>query len=222
MSFGREKIPFKEGTKIYQTFIILSDLKWHCARHELPGTQPAKAIQIIRQNGFRIENKTFYCERCNEKTVHRKMLSLMGERVFTRSKLPGKLKKRIKDYYKNIEAITLRNDFQSNMLEVDHRFPQVRWKGKEPKNPTNMSKKEIQKRFMLLTRANNLWKSRFCERCYKTGLRGIFPGINFFYKGVERWDSKIDIHDSRGCEGCFWYNPDRWRRALNLIIKKNK
>ena len=218
----KEKIPFKKETKIYQTFVILSDLKWHCARHELPGTQPAKAIQIIRQNGFKIENKTIYCKQCKEKTVHRRMVSLEKERIFTRSKLPEKLKKRIKEYYKNIDAVTLRSDFPSNMLEVDHRFPQVRWKGKEPENPVNMSNSEIQKRFMLLTRANNLWKSRYCERCYKTRVRGTFPGINFFYKGNKNWDKNIDFHNSKGCEGCFWYNPEKWRKALNLIIQKIK
>ncbi|MDP2946643.1 MAG: hypothetical protein Q8N88_00875 [Nanoarchaeota archaeon] len=218
MAFNKEKIPFNEGTKIYQTFVILSDAKWHCARHELPGTQPAKAIQIIRQHGFKIDNKTIYCESCHEKTVHRKMLSLKGERVFTRSKLPEKLKKRIKEYYRNIDAITLRNDLQT---EVDHRFPQVRWGTKEPENPVDMSNQDIQKRFMLLTRANNLWKSRFCERCFKTRIRGYFPGIKFFYRGSEKW-AIDDSYNEEGCEGCFWYNPEKWRKALKVIIKKAK
>ncbi len=218
----KEKIPFKKETKLYLTFVILSDLKWHCARHELPGTQPAKAIQIIRQNGFKIENKTIYCKQCKERTVHRRMVSLEKERVFTRSKLPTKLKQKVKEYYKNTEAVTLRADFPPNMLEVDHRFPQVRWGGQEPDNPIDMSNLQIEKRFMLLTRANNLWKSRYCERCYKTGMRGTFPGIDFFYQGSEEWDKQIDSHDLNGCEGCFWYNPEKWRKALNLIIKRNK
>jgi len=222
MSRSKKEIPFKKETKLYQTFVILSDLKWHCAKHELPGTQPAKAIQIIRQNGFKIENKTIYCKDCGEKTVHRKMVSLEKERVFTRSKLPVGLKQRVKEYYKNIEAITLRTDFPSNMLEVDHRFPQVRWGGQEPDNPVNMSNSEIEERFMLLTRANNLWKSRYCERCYKSGERGTFPGIDFFYMGTKKWDQSIGPHDLTGCEGCFWYNPGKWRKALNLIIKKYK
>ena len=101
MSINKEKVPFKEGTKIYQTFIVLSDLKWHCSKHELLSTQPAKAIQIIRQNGFEIENKTVYCKNCKEKTVHRRMISLdlVKGRIFTRSKLPELLKKRIREYY---------------------------------------------------------------------------------------------------------------------------
>ncbi len=217
MSTKKEKIPFKEGTKIYQTFIVLSDLNWHCSKHELPGTQPAKAIQIIRQNGFKIENKTIRCENCREKTVHRKLISVerISDRIFTRSKLPEKLKKRIREYYKNTDAITLRDDLD---VEVDHKFPQVRWGIKESENPIDMDAKEIQRRFILLTRANNLWKSRYCERCYKTAIRGTFPGINFFYKGNKKWDEKINSHDSTGCEGCFWFDPYKWREALNLII----
>jgi len=222
MATNKKNNPFKEGTKIYNTFVILSDLDWHCAKHELPGSQPAKAIQIIRQNGFEIDNKTFLCKQCKEKTVHRKMASLkvVGDRIFTRSKLPEKLKQKIKIYYKNEEAITLRSDFTPNLLEVDHKFPQVRWGGKEPENPVDMINEEIRKRFVLLTRSNNLWKSRYCERCYKTGYRGIFPGINFFYQGNKMWNKNIDPHDSKGCEGCFWYDPYKWREALNLIIQK--
>jgi hypothetical protein len=118
-----------------------------------------------------------------------------------------------------MDAITLRNDLP---VEIDHKFPQVRWGAKEPENSINMDNKEIQKRFILLTRANNLWKSRYCERCYKTGNRGTFPGIDFFYSGGRIWDKDINPYDSKGCEGCFWYDPYEWRKALNIIIEKFK
>lgn len=221
MKISKKKLPFKEKTKLYKTFSILSDLKWHCSKHELPGTQPAKAVQIIRQHGFKTEKKTAYCEKCKEKTVYRRLVSLEieGARVFTRSKLPEKLKKRIKEYYKNADTVTLRSDLA---VEIDHKFPQVRWGGKEPENPIDMSDERIQERFILLTRANNLWKSRYCEKCYKTDLRGTFPGINFFYKGGRKWDKNINPYDPKGCEGCFWYDPYEWRKALNLIIEKIK
>ena len=45
-----EDSPFKEGTKIYRIFTTLLDQKWHCGKHKLPGTQPAKAIQIKSAN----------------------------------------------------------------------------------------------------------------------------------------------------------------------------
>ena len=217
------KHPFKQGTKLAKTFTILSDGKWHCGKHELPGTQPAKAIQIIRQHGFKIENSTQYCVECKDKTVHRRLVSLHPIKPsFARAQLPQKLRRRVLQYYKNIEAITLRK-MLPNQLEVDHRFPQVRW-AKEETYDIQMTEKEVNKKFQLLTRQNNLWKSRYCEHCQKTGERGTFIGINFFAEGGEIWNPKYAPDDERGCYGCFWYDPSKWKEALNNLIneKKNK
>ncbi|ABU58027.1 hypothetical protein [Roseiflexus castenholzii] len=212
--------PFKEGTKIHIMFATLSDQQWHCGKHELPGTQPAKAIQIIRHHGFEIENKTIFCQTCNEKTVHRRLVSLKPTRnSFVRLQIPQKLRSRIISYYKNIEAITLRQ-LTPEKLEIDHRFPQVRWSQNENFDP-NMPEDEIHRRFQPLTRENNLWKSRYCEKCKKTGERGTFIGINFFAEGGHQWDAGIPEDDERGCYGCFWYNPDAWREALNNFIARS-
>ena len=75
------KHPFNVGTKLAKVFTILSDGEWHCGKHELPGTQPAKAIQIIRQHGFSIENSTRLCSRCKDKTVHRRLISTTPHRL---------------------------------------------------------------------------------------------------------------------------------------------
>ena len=104
-----------------------------------------------------------------------------------------------------------------NQLEVDHRFPQVRWSKDESYNP-DMSETELHAKFQLLTRQHNLWKSRYCENCAKTGERGTFIGINFFAEGDPQWDPKYSSDDERGCYGCFWYDPDKWRQALNKLI----
>ena len=213
------KHPFNEGTKLAKVFTILSDGEWHCGKHELPGTQPAKAIQIIRQHGFEIENKTIYCDTCKDKTVHRKLLSTEpAEPSFIRQQFPAKLRKRILKHYDNVEAITLRKMI-ANQLEVDHRFPQVRWSGDESYNP-EMAEEELHAKFQLLTRQHNLWKSRYCENCAKTGERGTFIGINFFAEGETQWDPKYSSGDERGCYGCFWYDPDKWRESLNALIDK--
>ena len=217
-----QKHPFNEGTKLAQTFTILSDGEWHCGKHELPGTQPAKAIQIIRQHGFKIENSSRYCDECKDRTVHRRLVSTEPTSPsFVRLQIPSKLRQRILKYYDYTEAITLRQ-LAPNQLEVDHRFPQVRWSKDESYN-INMSEKELYQKFQPLTRQNNLWKSRYCEHCKKTGDRGTFIGINFFGEGGSRWDPKIPSDDERGCYGCFWYNPDVWRKALNnFIMQKNR
>lgn len=215
------KHPFKEGTKLAKNFIILSDGKWHCGKHELPGTQPAKAIQIIRQHGFQIENKTQYCSVCKDKTVHRRLVSTEPIKPsYARLQLPAKLRNRILTRYKNIEVITMRQMLPSQ-LEVDHRFPQVRWVKDEIYDP-DMPGEEIQKKFQLLTREHNLWKSRYCEHCFKTNERGTFIGINYFYQGNEYWDENIASDDEEGCIGCFWYDPETWRNSLNIELKKKK
>jgi len=101
--------PFNEGTKIYQVFTILSDEKWHCGKHELPGTQPAKAIQIIRQNGYDVEKKTIFCQICKDKTVHRRLTSTSPiAPSIVRLQLSTQLRQRVLKHYNNTEAITLR------------------------------------------------------------------------------------------------------------------
>lgn len=211
------KHPFNEGTNLATIFTTLSDCKWHCGKHELPGTQPAKPIQVIRQHGFDIENKTMLCTVCGVRTVHRKLISIEpAHQPFTRQNLPSSLRKRVLDYYGKREAITQR-EMVSTQLEVDHRFPQVRWSSDESLN-SEMSDEELRRKFQLLTRSHNLWKSRYCEHCKKTGERGTFIGIDFFFQGGPNWDSRIPADDERGCRGCFWYDPEEWRQALNNLI----
>jgi hypothetical protein len=213
------KHPFNKGTKLAQIFTILSDGEWHCGKHELPGTQPAKAIQIIRQHGFKIENNTRYCKVCKDKTVHRLLTSTKPVAdSFVRLQLPTKLRQRVLSHYDNTEAITLRKMI-SNQLEVDHRFPQVRWSKNELYDP-DMSDEYLHNKFQLLTREHNLWKSRYCEHCKKTGERGTFIGINYFAQGGPKWDPKIPSDDERGCLGCFWYDPETWRNSINVELTK--
>lgn len=216
-----KKHPFKTGTKLAKTFTILAGGEWHCGKHELPGTQPAKAIQIIRQHGFEIENRTRYCGVCKDKTVHRRLVSTEPIKPsFVRQQVPSQLRQRVLKHYNNTEAITLR-EMIPKQLEVDHRFPQVRWSADEA-HYVNMSEKDLHRKFQLLTRQHNLWKSRYCEHCEKTGERGTFIGINFFAEGGPKWDPKISNDDAHGCHGCFWYDPDKWRRELNKLLKRMK
>ena len=157
---SQNELPFNEGTKIYQIFMILSDQEWHCGKHDLPGTQPAKAIQIINQHGYLVEKSTRYCQVCNDKTVHRRLVSKEPKKPsINRILISNNLRKRVLSLYNNTESVTLRQ-MTAELLEVDHRFPQVRWSHDEIL-PDYMSDDEIRKHFQLLTRANNLWKSRY-------------------------------------------------------------
>lgn len=219
--------PFKEGTTAFHDFYILSDLRWHCTKCELKSGQ-AKTWQVWRQEkGIQLDtdekgrwDARMYCENCQGKTVHRKLKSIIIlDDTKARAGMPAGLAKKVKNVYKNIEAVFLRK-LSERQLEVDHKFPQVRWGKNEEENKANMSEEEIQNKFILLTRENNLLKSRYCEECLRTGKRGNFPGIYYWFKGNENWDKKIDKYNEKGCEGCFWNNPYKWREELNKLVKK--
>lgn len=218
--------PFKDGTVSFHDFDVLSDLRWHCTKCELKSGQ-AKTWQMWRHMGIQVDInekgnyfKNILCEKCGNKTVHRKLKSLeLSDETKIRSGLSSKLIKKIKEVLRFEEALFLRK-IAPRELEVDHKFPQVRWNKDEEENHANMSEGEIREKFILLTRSNNLLKSRQCEKCFKTGERGVFPGIYYWFRGGKMWDKDIDKHDKRGCEGCFWNDPYKWREALNRIVKK--
>lgn len=217
--------PFREKTTSYQDFKTMSDLKWHCSKCELKSGQ-AKTWQVWRQSGIQLDSnekgnfyKTVFCEKCKNKTIHRKLKSLeLSKETKTRTGLSQKLAKKIKEVLMFEEALFLRK-MMPRELEVDHKFPQVRWNKNEDENNDGMLENEIKDKFLLLTRSNNLLKSRYCEKCYKTNERGCFPGIYYWFKGSKQWDKEINKHDEKGCEGCFWNNPPRWREELNKVIK---
>lgn len=207
-----------EKARFARTFTILSDLEWHCSKHELPGNQPAKTIQNIRNTGYDVETgRRRWCSECQDKQTHYRLTSSTPTAPSTqRLQISEKLRQRVLKHYKNQNAITFRQ-MNPELLEVDHRFPHVRWSAPEAYDP-NMSEKELYHKFQLLTREHNLWKSRYCERCKKTRKRGTFIGINFFAEGGPHWPPTIPDDDEQGCFGCFWYNPKVWQIALNTRL----
>jgi len=216
--------PFNPNTTSYYDWEIMKDLKWHCTKCKLKSAQ-AKIWQVWRQMGIQLDTdekgnfyKRMYCQTCGKKTIHRKLKSLeILDETKVRSSIPAKLAKKIKEVLNYEEAIYLRK-MPSKELEIDHKFPQVRWCRDEEKL-NDMSEEEIKQKFILLTRSHNLLKSRFCERCVNTGKRGYFPGIYFWYEGDEKWRGKSEC-DENGCVGCFWYDPYKWREELNKIVNK--
>ncbi len=218
--------PFKGDTTSHHDWEVLKDLKWHCTKCELKSGQ-AKTWQVWRQEkGIQLDKdekgnwyKNIDCLTCGFKTVHRKLKSLeILDETKSRSGISQYLARKIKMLFKNEEAFLLR-EISSNQLEVDHKFPQIRWGNNERENKSTMPEDEIRQRFILLNRSNNLLKSRYCEKCVKTGKRGVFPGIYFWHQGGENWQGK-DEYDEKGCEGCFWYDPYKWRVELNKIVNK--
>lgn len=215
--------PFKKDTNQYIDFQTMSDLKWHCSKCELKSGQ-AKTWQVWRQEkGIQLDQdengkyfKKMYCKNCKQDTIHRKLKSIeILNNTKSRFNIPNNIIKKVKELYNNEEAVFLRK-LSNNELEVDHKFPQIRWE-KDEENFSNYTDSELKNKFMLLTRNNNLLKSRFCEKCVKTGERGTFPGIEYWYIGNKKWNGK-NKYDVNGCKGCFWYDPYKWRLELQKII----
>jgi hypothetical protein len=218
--------PFNNpNTTSYNDWEVLKDLNWHCTKCELKSGQ-AKTWQVWRHSGIQLakdEKDNFYkvqfCKTCDMNTVHRKLETLeVLDDTKVRTGIPVSLARKIKILYKNVEALFLR-EFAPKELEIDHKFPQIRWENDEEENKVSMSEDEIKSKFILLTRSNNLLKSRQCEKCVKTGERGNFPGIYFWHVGDKSWQGKSKSDES-GCVGCFWYDPYKWRDELNKIVNK--
>ena len=206
--------PSNEGTKRAQTFDILADCEWHCSSCELPSSQPAKDIQMLRKEGFEFVQNTgqgkgdfLECENCGDTTFHRKMkYPFPTSKPITRQNMPNSFKQRVRDLYDHRDAFD--GSSPSTTLEVDHRVPEVRWEQSEDFDYASMSADDIKEHFQILSRKHNPLKSRKCEQCVKTGKRPQFMQIDFYYKGDENYD------DQTGCEGCGWYNPHRWRDEI--------
>ena len=214
--------PFRSGTTQYQDFETMSDLKWHCTKCELKSGQ-AKTWQVWRQEkGIQLaqdeEGNWFNrmeCRVCHQLTVHRKLLSteLVVNDLKARSTIPPDIARRAKNIYGCVDEYSVRTE-PANQLEIDHRIPQVRWDSDESDN-RDLTDAQIREKFMLLSRANNLLKSRICEECKRTGKRGKgYKIVEFWYEGSEAYEPNV------GCCGCFWHNPTKWREEINKAIMR--
>jgi len=210
--------PSNDGTKRAQTFDILSDCEWHCSSCELPSSQPAKDIQMLRKEGFEFVQNTgqgqgdyLHCDNCKDTTFHRKMkYPFPTNKPITRQNMPNWFKEKVRNLYDQRDAFD--GSSPSTTLEVDHRVPEVRWDKSEDYDYESMSEDDIQEHFQILSRKHNLLKSRKCEQCVKSGKRPQFMQIDFYYKGTEEYDEDL------GCEGCGWYNPHKWRSDLEAHL----
>lgn len=214
--------PFSRDSQIRQLFDILSDLEWHCASCELPGSQPAATIRDLRRMGYDVKSAARkggdeaarYCERCRQIRTHYRLTDHRPvHSPKERSSLPGWLVERILDVCEYREAVTGRTRHPKD-LTVDHKIPNIRWLESEERYEPSITDSDIIEKFQLLTNEDNLWKSRMCETCKETGKRQPFLGILFFYIGIEDYD------DERGCRGCGWHDPVAWKSELNKLLRE--
>ena len=230
--------PLPERTKLFtsdnkslqaQVYRVLSDGQWHCRNHEyssIPSGQLAGGggIQGLQRGtktrpGIDIEPKWDHCERCKKNSVGQ--VNRRNNFSFRFIRNSTKAPERILEYFHYIDAAEQRKR-PSHELTIDHRFPRQRWGGPEDSLDISMDGKEISKNFQLLKREpagnHNLLKSRPCERCFKTGVKGTPFGIQFFYSGSATWPPGVPQKGreaEKGCIGCGWYDLETWRQELN-------
>lgn len=130
-----------------------------------------------------------------------------------------------------IRLLKERNAYEARVtakkaLIPDHKFSEVRWDDvTKAENSLEMSDEEIIKKFQLLDNQRNQQKREICRRCFQEGIRGTIYGIDYFYKGDEKWDNKIPNvgkEAEKGCEGCPWYDIEEWRLHLNKLIRNSE
>jgi hypothetical protein len=208
----------------FSFFELLSDPKWHCVKSDLPANPNfARRIQAIKECGYTVATDTHrYCKDCKEFTTQILLIPIArGNNDNGYELISSVLKKRI---LKTLGFKDAYEDQKSSSLLPDHKFPEIRWDSNTKSvNLDDMTETQIKDKFQLLTNQRNLQKREKCRQCFQTGKRQCPFGIKYFYKGDENWDPQIETHGKnaeRGCEGCGWYDLEKWRSELNKKLKK--
>ena len=177
--------------------------------------QPAARIKALKQDGYHIATDKKSCATCGGSQYFDLLVRLPRQAAGNekRSPISAALQRRIKEVLP-LKDVCFDEPHSEEELIIDHKFPSSRWVMGETANATNMPPEDIRRKFQLLTNQSNQQKERYCKKCISTGKRGEFFGIKWYYKGDDEWrgSSKADEH---GCEGCCWYDMEKWRERFN-------
>lgn len=181
---------------------------------------PARRIQDIKDAGYTIATIHHYTGKKSARILLPIPVSAeMGYETFT-----PQFKARVIRLLRGVNAYESKPTTPKGLIP-DHKFSEIRWdKNTKSINPMEMSDDEVIQKFQLLDNQRNQQKREVCRRCFQEGKRGIIYGIPFFYKGSENWDSSIPTVGKiaeKGCEGCAWYDIERWRSELIKVLNGN-
>ena len=214
-----------QRNKTERVFDALDKETWACNKHSFPqDLSPPERILQLRKNGLTIAAKTSrYCRQCKKNTHQSFLCRIPPQSSRSDDTISEKLRKKIFKTFKNIDAYE--NKKELDKLLPEHKFPEIRWGKEDHSSSDDMTVKEIKAKFQLYTNKRNLEKREVCRKCFQTGKRGIMMGINFFYKGDGNWPKEVPkkgIDAEKGCEGCGWYDTQKWREELNKELQKQK
>lgn len=196
-----------------------------CLREELRKQgidvgQPAAHIRDLRNAGVNIPKQS--PSTC---PIHNKSETL--DRLFT-PYITGDSYARAK--YTAEEILVIRGIIGSNdaftqrpttNIEIDHRIPVARMRVSEllKEEKVDISNPEaVKERYQPLTRDNNLYKSRTCEKCVEFGVKPkVFLGLNIPKKGFgggEPFDE-----NTNGCGTCPYAHPEKFFEFVNNALQ---
>lgn len=199
--------------------------KWLCRKcGPVPkvNPQPAARIKKLKEYGYHIATIKMECGTCGRKQYFDLLIRLPRHPADNQKRFSISVALR----NKILRVLPLKDAcfgtaLQPSEVIIDHKFPSSRWVNGETINETDMSEEEIKKKFQLLTNQTNLQKERYCQRCVTSGIRGDFFGIEWYYKGDEKWRGTSKA-DEEGCVGCPWYDLHRWKFEFNEYLKSEK
>lgn len=196
-------------------FTELVKMKWTSSFPQ--NDNPQRRIQDIKEKGYTIASRR------NGRKAERLLLPIPRGSETGYEILSSTFRKKAMKALNNINVYELSSANKHGLLP-DHKFPEIRWDEKtRAENPDEMSEAEIKQKFQLLDNQRNQQKREVCRKCFQTGERGKLFGLNYFYKGTDKWDSKIPKvgkEAEKGCIGCGWYDIQEWRNSINKMINK--
>ena len=198
-------------------FNELIKMKWTSSFPQ--NDNPQRRIQDIKEKGYTIASRR------NGRKAERLLLPIPRGAETGYEFFSLKFRKKAIQTLKEVNVYELSSANKHGLLP-DHKFPEIRWdKETRAENPEEMSEKEIKAKFQLLDNQRNQQKREVCRKCFQTNERGRLFGLNFFYLGTEKWNTKIPKIGKgaeNGCIGCGWYDIEKWRESLNKLIIENK
>jgi hypothetical protein len=218
--------PRAETTQAF--FDVLSDdFKWKSVESDFPKNPNwARRIQDIKEFGYTLATDTArYDPKIKKNSTHILLIPLArggitGYEVWTKE-----LREKIIKIHNSFDCFEAKEVKKEGLLP-DHKFPEIRWDINTKRiSLEDLSDSDVKNDFQLLNNQRNQQKREVCRACYQTNERGLIYGINFFYKGTAKWDSKIPKRGKmaeEGCKGCGWYDINKWRLELNKKLNYPK
>lgn len=212
----------KQSAAITKSFFdALSNFQWCCVGCSLPKNPNwARRTQDLKEFGYTLATDTSrFCKSCDRNNTHLLLVPIPRGSVSGYETWTPATRARI---VKLLGSYDVYEGKQASHILPDHKFPEIRWDTATRRAALDeLTDLEIRNDFQLMTNQRNQQKREVCRLCYQTGRRGFPFGIEFFYHGESTWPAttpRVGKVAETGCEGCGWYDMEKWRQALKAKL----